>query len=1091
MQHRSGIDSDGTETSEPGINFEDLSLCFSNVINCSRNVNCLKQGGGKKLSRLDRTSKYFLRRKKMKARICESKFNDKGDNRPFVDVMVKGIPIRALMDSGANVSVFGKGFEEILEKTGVFVHSMASAISTANGDKQEVLGYVTLPVTYSGKTRYLEVFIVPSLTQSFYFGMDAWDKFGIKPVMVEELVDDKVPECLSKIEHTLSDEQRRRLVEIINQFPNSATEGLGRTNILCHTIDVGTAEPVKQRFYPVSPAVQQQMYSEIERMLKLGVIQESDSSWSSPMAMVKKPNGKIRLCLDARKVNEVTKKAAYPLPLIDGILSRLDRTKFISTVDLKDAFWQIPLSVDSRDKTAFTIPGCPLYEFVVMPFGLCNAAQTLCKLVDKVIPHHLRDRVHPYLDDLLITTETLEEHLSLLKDVSDRLRGAGLTVNMEKSKFLLGEIDYLGYVVGGGCLRANQEKVKAIAEFPTPKTVRQLRRFLGVTGWYRRFVANYSVKACALTELLKGGKRFKWTTEAQLAFDALKKSLLEAPVLINPDFSRHFYIQCDASTTGVGSVLFQRDDDGTEHPIAFYSQKLNAAQRNYNTTELECLAAVLSVKKFRGYVEGHPFTIITDHSSLKWLRSQRDLSGRLARWSLKLQAFDFNMEFRKGSQNTVPDALSRVFAEEIENDADYENCGPLHINLQSSAFQDEDYINGVQALKEIDTTQSNMREENGVLYINLRSAKHSIVSDLPVWKIVVPQSMTHDLMCQAHIPPSAAHPGARKTLEKLQRYFFWPKMSLDVRRFVSQCESCKMNKAMNSTSTPPIGNLHVVSRPWQKLYLDFLGPYPRSKNGNCYILIVLDQLSRYVLLKPLKNATALALVKYLEEEVFLRFGVPEMIFTDNGRQFESNLLKHLLIKYGVNHDFTPKYHPQPNVSERTNRSILEAIRAYVHGEHKNWDLHLPEIAQALRNVTHSSTQYSPHFMVFGQHQIMHGSSYSLLRQLHGLAGNNLSVESKPEILTQAQEKVIQHLREAHQNNARRYNLRTRPRNFAIDQKVFVRNFSQSSAINNFSSKLDSKFLPALIKRKVGNVSYEVTDEAGKLLGVYHTKDIKW
>lgn len=1026
----------------------------------------------------------------LRAKICENKFNDEGDNRPFVDVMVKGIPMKALMDSGANVSVLGSGYEKVLEKTGAFVHSLATVISTASGDKQEVLGYVNLPVSYSGKTRYINLFIVPSLRQQLYFGMDAWIKFGIKPVMVEEVVENNEPRDLLKVEHPLSDEQRQRLNDILNQFPNSATEGLGSTNIICHSIDVGTAEPVKQRFYPVSPAVQEQMFSEIDRMIKLGVIQESDSSWSSPMAMVKKPNGKIRLCLDARKVNEVTKKAAYPLPLIDGILSRLDRTRFISTVDLKDAFWQIPLTPDSRDKTAFTIPGRPLYEFKVMPFGLCNAAQTLCKLVDKVIPYHLRDRVHPYLDDLLITTETLEEHLSLLKDVSDRLRAAGLTVNMEKSKFLLREIDYLGYVVGSGCLRPNQDKVRAIAEFPVPKTVRQLRRFLGVTGWYRRFIANYSNKAFALTELLKGGKRFKWSLDAQTAFDSLKESLLKAPVLTNPDFSRHFYIQCDASTTGIGSVLFQRDDDGVEHPIAFYSQKLNAAQRNYNTTELECLAAVLSVKKFRGYVEGHPFTIITDHSSLKWLMSQRDLSGRLARWSLKLQAFDFNIEFRKGSENTLADALSRVFAEEIIDTTNYDNIGPLHIDMKSAAFLEDDYVKGIQALKDSSGAQTNIREEDGILYINIKSAKHSVINDLPEWKVVVPKSMTHDLICQAHVPPSASHPGAKKTLEKLQRYFYWPRMSKEVKEFVSKCESCKMNKAMNTTAKPPIGKLHVVTRPWQKLYIDFLGPYPRSKNGYCYILIILDQLSRYVLLKPLKNATAISLVKYLEEDVFLRFGVPEVIFTDNGRQFESHLLKHLLNKYGVKHDFTPKYHPQPNVSERTNRSILEAIRAYVRGEHKNWDVHLPEIAQALRNVTHTSTNFSPHFMVFGQHQIMHGSLYSLLRQLHGLAGNDLSVESKSDHLTQAQEKVIHHLREAHQANARRYNLRTRHRSFAIGQKVFVRNFSQSNAVNNFSSKFDSQFLPAKIKSKVGNVSYEVENVAGKSLGVYHTKDIK-
>lgn len=213
------------------------------------------------------------------------------------------------------------------------------------------------------------------------------------------------------------------------------------------------------------------------------------------------------------------------------------------------------------------------------------------------------------------------------------------------------EIDYLGYVVGGGQLSVSVEKMRAIAEFPIPKTVRQVRRFLGVTGWYRRFISNYSSVDAPLTELLKKGKKFVWSLEAQQSFDDLKRSLLESPVPINPDFNRHFYIQCDASKTGVGAVLFQKNDDGSEHPIAYMSKKLNSAQRNYSVTELECLAAVLAIKKFRGYVEGQPFTIITDHSSLKLLMDQRDLSGRLARWSLKLQGFDFSIEYCKGSAN--------------------------------------------------------------------------------------------------------------------------------------------------------------------------------------------------------------------------------------------------------------------------------------------------------------------------------------------------------------------------------------------------------------------------------------------------------
>lgn len=235
-----------------------------------------------------------------------------------------------------------------------------------------------------------------------------------------------------------------------------------------------------------------------------------------------------------------------------------------------------------------------------MPFGLCNAAQTLCRLMDKVVPHQFHDRVFVYLDDLLVTSSEFDEHLELLDEIAKRLHAARLTINVEKSKFVQKSIDYLGYVVGEGTLSPNPDKVHAIAEFPAPKTVKQVRRFLGITGWYRRFIANYSTIATPLCELTGKNKKFVWSADARTSFETLKTALLSAPVLKQPDFSRRFFIQCDASSTGIGSVLFQNSDDDSEHPIAYYSHKLTGSQRNYSVTELECLAAVLSVKRTNG-----------------------------------------------------------------------------------------------------------------------------------------------------------------------------------------------------------------------------------------------------------------------------------------------------------------------------------------------------------------------------------------------------------------------------------------------------------------------------------------------------------
>ncbi|XP_065356057.1 uncharacterized protein LOC135950441 [Calliphora vicina] len=401
--------------------------------------------------------------------------------------------------------------------------------------------------------------------------------------------------------------------------------GLGRTTLITHEIDVGDSKPIKQRFYPVSPAVEKLMYKEIDRMLELGVIEESTSAWSSPMRLVVKPN-KIRLCLDARKLNNVTKKDAYPLPNIEGIFSRLPKANLISKLDLKDAYWQIGLADQSKALTAFTVPGRPLYQFVVMPFGLCTAPQTMCRLMDQLIPPDLRHCVFGYLDDLVIVSEDFQSHLTTLVKIADQFRRANLTLNIAKSAFCVTQVKYLGFVIGNGGIQTDPEKVEAIIKWPTPKNIKQVRGFLGIAGWYRRFIENFSTEVHPITETLSTKRKFNWTTEAQKSFEKIKFLLTTTPVLSNPDFTRKFYLHCDASDYGIGAVLVQLDDNGSEKPVAYMSKKLNTAQRNYSVTERECLAAIEAIKKFRCYLELQEFEVITDHSSLVWLMKQPDLT---------------------------------------------------------------------------------------------------------------------------------------------------------------------------------------------------------------------------------------------------------------------------------------------------------------------------------------------------------------------------------------------------------------------------------------------------------------------------------
>lgn len=607
---------------------------------------------------------------------------------------------------------------------------------------------------------------------------------------------------------------------------------------------------------------------------------------------------------------------------------------------------------------------------------------------------------------------------------------------------------------------------------------------MGAAGWYRRFISDFATISAPIFETLKKGKTFAFGEEAQKAFDFLKKALVSSPVLNNPDFSRHFYLQCDASDIGVGAVLFQRDDEGGEHPIAYFSHKLTSAQRNYSVTERECLAVVLAVKRFRPYIELLPFTVITDHSSLKWLMSHKDLSGRLARWSLHLQAYNFNIEHRKGTQNIVPDTLSRYEMSEIAAEL-------LElIDLDSPAFKAEAYLELITTIEANAEQLPDLKVMDGYVYKRTVPYDGVPINEDFAWKLWVPLELTHDLIVKTHNPPHVSHGGLAKTLRRIREYFFWPNLNTQVRTFIQQCQVCKEAKAANRTLRPPMGEQRVVERPFQRLFIDFLGPYPRSKAGNSFIFIVLDQLTKFVLLKPMVKANSRNVIKFLVDEVFHKFGTPEFIMSDNGKQFVSKEFAGMIENYGIKHERTAVYSPQANASERVNQSILAAIRSYLKDDHREWDKHLSEVELSLRSSIHGSIGVTPYFALFGMNMFTHGSVYKLARNLDLLGDPENKIIPKEVKMDIVRQRMKHNLHKAYLRNDKTYNIRSRAIKFIPGQEVFRRNFQQSEFKNNYNAKLARKFLKCRIVRPVGNSLYEVEDLKGKLLGVFHAKDLK-
>lgn len=1020
--------------------------------------------------------------------IESSILTDHEDDRVYIQVKIGKELLTGLVDTGANITCLGKGCLDFLKRNEIDFIPLDASLKTAGGNHKNIVGYLKIPIHFRKSMTTFTVFLAPDLQQSLYLGTNFIRHFQLAPSLFP-------PHGISEISvdhpnrHVLTDSQNQVLREVVASFPSSEIFGLGKTHLETHSIDTGDNPPIKSRYYPVSPAIQSLIDAEVDRMLKLGIIELSTSPWASPVTLVRKPN-KNRLCLDFRKVNSVTTKLAYPIPNIDGILSRLSNTRYITAIDLKDAFWQLPLDAKSREKTAFVVPGRPLYQFTVMPFGLCNAPQRMMMLMDKVIPYEVKESIFVYLDDLLVVSPDFDSHMTQLKLVAQRLREAGLTINVGKSNFCFKQVNYLGYLVGDGCLKADPEKTATIDQFPLPKSKKQLRGFLGLAGWYRRFIENFATLASPLSDCLRGDK-FSLTDEAIKSFHQLKSALISPPVLAQPNFSKTFHLQCDASNTGIGAVLFQKNEQDEEQPVYFYSAKLTSSERNYSVTERECLAVIKAIKKFRPYLEGYKFEIYTDHNSLKWLMTTKDLSGRLARWSLKLQPYTFTIHHRKGSLNIVPDCLSRQFevnALFLESTIPSESSS-LTVNFDDPSFQSEEYSDLKAYILDNHEQLPDLLISDELIYKRTEHPSADHVADLKIWKLWVPSPLRENLIVSAHDHPTKSHGGVAKTLNRLKERFYWPYMALDVNNYVKQCEKCQTTKSPNVILTPPLHGCFEVDRPFQHIFIDFLGPYPRTKKGNTKMLILLDQLTKFVLLEPIRTSKHPTVISYLNDRVFSVFGVPETLLCDNGQELVSKHFKEFLGKYGVTQLLTPKYSPQANSSERVNRSIVEAVRCYVQ-DHSAWDENISEITSALRSAVHSTLTISPYEALFGQSMVQHGNDYQLLRKLDAVNHANMELISKSDKLQILHNFLKKKIISAHTKSAKTYNKRTRNLTFREDQEIFCRTFPQSCFKSNFVAKFAPRFQKARVLKVLGKNRYELGNLQGKSIGVYHSKDIK-
>lgn len=1013
--------------------------------------------------------------------------NLNNDCRPYVSFFVRGCKFLGLLDSGAQISVIGNNFHHTFINMGFSMESTNYSAVTADGRLQSVIGYITLPIRCAKHIRTIKFIVIPSIATDIILGIDFWTAFRLFTKLsdsvnfVNSLGSPFQIAPITSFSELLPVE-KQKLQIIIKKFEDISYEkrGLGKTDLVQHKITT-TGDPIKQRYYPLSPAKLKELNIEIDRMLKENIIQPSRSPWSNPLVLVTKKDGSLRVCLDSRKLNSVTIKDSYPLPFISRILMNLRDARYLTSIDLSQAFFQILLEPSSREKTAFVVPGRGLFEFIRMPFGITNAPAELQRLVDTLFGPEFDENLFCFLDDLILVSKNFDDHVKLLEKVHQRLKDAGLTINLKKSEFCKDRLRYLGYIVDKDGLHTDPSKLEIIKNFPTPKSVKNVRSFIGMCSYYRRFIPDFSNLIAPLTKLT-GGKRgmkvnFNWNELAEKSFNILKNALITAPVLQCPNFDKPFAIHCDASGVAVGSVLMQDDEEGHSHPIAYFSKLLSRCEQNYSVTERELLAVILSIEHFRPYIEGTKFSVITDHASLKWLLNLTNPTGRLARWATRLSQFNFDITHKKGTAHTVPDALSRVEISAIEQCPE-DIVDPWYTQLFSDCQLHP-------------SKYKTYKVENKVLYKYIKP-KDSLHNNL-AWKIVIPKEHILDTIRQNHDKPTSGHLGVHKTIHKLKMHYFWPRMFSDVQNYIKGCEICKAFK--HSTSAPHglMTNPKIVERPMEMLSVDLIGPLPKSYSGCIYILSVVDVFSKYCWIFPIKKATTLIINRILEREIFLKFGCPRILVLDNGPQFTSKVFKDFIKSYNIPKLFyNSLYTPQNNPVERYNKTVETCLACYVEDDQRNWSKFLPHVQVALNNTISLATGYTPSFLFFGRELCFDGS----LHKFNSLSDpSDIVIADRPsyaQSLTQLGnifKITVDNLAKAYKRNASYYNKNRKTVSLNVGDTVWRRNFVQSNAAYYFSAKLAPKFIKSKVISKVSDSVYVLKDVDRRYSGKFHIKDI--
>ena len=791
-------------------------------------------------------------------------------------------------------------------------------------------------------------------------------------------------------------------------------EDFGCTDTIVHDIPLIDPTPFRMPYRRIPPSDFSEVKDHLKELQAAGIIKPSKSPFASPIVIVRKKDGRIRLCVDYRKLNTRTVRDAFPLPRIDESLDALHKAKYFTSLDLMSGYLQVQVAQKDRQKTAFTTP-MGLYEYTRMPFGLMNAPATFQRLMNTVFGDMHLSELLIYLDDVIIFSSTLEEHLKRLEHVFTRLRQHGLKLKPSKCHFLRKEVKYLGHVVSEEGVATDPEKIAAVKDWPIPKTKKEVRSFLGFTGYYRRFIRDYAKKANPLFALVgskvKPGKRSAvadvWTPQCQEAFQCLKETLISAPILAYPDFELPFILQTDASISGLGAVLAQ-EQDGKERVIAYASRSLSPGEARYPAHKLEFKALHWAATvKFRDYVLGRKVTAVTDNNPLTYVLGKAHLDAHGQRWVNDLAQCNLDIKYRPGKSNDNADSLSRLSSEDVRRTLDLSCSGTtrteedpspvkvVQVNAMEVRDAEEEASTVVPGMSLCEIAQCQRQDTTIQRVIELLQTRNKpksrelkeekvpvrmlvrhwnrleICEEGVLWYVrpddrkllVLPKGMRKKTLHRAH--RDMGHLGVERTLALMQDRFFYPGMKSVVQQYISRCRRCTVRKTKECKSRAPLMPIKST-RPLELVCLDFLS-VESSRGGLENILVITDHFTRHAQAFPTRDQTASTVAKTLWSRYIVHYGIPERIHSDQGRCFEAAVIKELCEVLGMEKSRTTPYHPQGNgMTERFNGTLLNMLGTLEPSQKPNWKEYVESMTHAYNSTRHSCTGYSPFFLMFGR-----------------------------------------------------------------------------------------------------------------------------